>query len=80
MPLIKPYYVVLTCSVLFVVLANSFRQFVEGIMDASISMWIPPPGNALNIIGNYILSYTASWGCRDRKAPRCGHQHAARAW
>lgn len=57
MPLIKPYYVVLTCSVLFVMLANSFRQFVEGIMDASISMWILTAGNALNIVGNYILIY-----------------------
>lgn len=57
MPLIKPYYVVLACSVLFVMLANSFRQFVEGIMDASISMWILTIGNALNIVGNYILIY-----------------------
>ena len=57
MPLIKPYYLVLMCSVLFVMLANSFRQFVEGIMDASISMWILTVGNILNIIGNYILIY-----------------------
>ena len=54
MPLIKPYYIVLMCSVLFVMLANSFRQFVEGIMDASISMWILTIGNAMNIAGNYI--------------------------
>ena len=57
MPLIKPYYIVLMCSVLFVMLANSFRQFVEGIMDASISMWILTIGNAMNIAGNYILIY-----------------------
>ena len=38
-------------------LANSFRQFVEGIMDASISMWILTIGNAMNIAGNYILIY-----------------------
>lgn len=57
MPLIKPYYVVLACSVLFVMLANSFRQFVEGITDASISMWILTAGNILNIVGNYILIY-----------------------
>lgn len=57
MPLINPYYIILMCSVLFVMLANSFRQFVEGIMDASISMWILTIGNILNIIGNYILIY-----------------------
>lgn len=57
MSFIKPYYIVLMCSVLFVMLANSFRQFVEGIMDASISMWILTAGNILNIVGNYVLIY-----------------------
>lgn len=56
-PLIKPYYIVLMCSIPFVMLANSFRQFVEGIMDASISMWVLTLGNALNIVGNYVLIY-----------------------
>lgn len=65
MPLIKPYYIVLMCSVLFVMLANSFRQFVEGIMDASISMWILTIGNAMNIAGNYILIY-GKFGLRTR--------------
>lgn len=57
MPLIRPYYVVLMVSVVFVMLANTFRQFVEGIMDASISMWILTLGNAINIAGNYVLIY-----------------------
>lgn len=56
-PLIKPYYIVLMCSIPFIMLANSFRQFVEGIMDASISMWVLTLGNALNIVGNYVLIY-----------------------
>ncbi len=56
-PLIQPYFLVLLNSVIFVMLANSFRQFVESIMDASISMWILTIGNLLNIIGNYILIY-----------------------
>lgn len=60
-PLIKPYYIVLMCSIPLVMLANSFRQFVEGIMDASISMWVLTTGNILNIIGNYILIY-GKWG------------------
>ncbi|MBR5833685.1 MAG: MATE family efflux transporter, partial [Bacteroidales bacterium] len=34
-----------------------FRQFVEGITDPSISMWILISGNLLNIVGNYVLIY-----------------------
>ncbi len=57
MPLIRPYYVVSMVSLIFVMLANSFRQFLEGIMDASISMWVLTIGNLLNIFGNYMLIY-----------------------
>lgn len=57
MPLIRPYYLVLLSSVLFVMLSNTFRQFVEGIMDASISMWVLTLVNAINIAGNYVLIY-----------------------
>lgn len=57
MPLIKPYYLVTFVSVIFVMIANSFRQFVEGIGNPSVSMWILLSGNMLNIIGNYILIY-----------------------
>lgn len=61
MPLIKPYFLVSMISVVFIMLANSFRQFVEGITDPSISMWILISGNVLNIIGNYVLIY-GKWG------------------
>ena len=57
MPLIRPYYLVTLASVIFVMMANSFRQFVEGIANPSVSMWILLIGNLLNIIGNYILIY-----------------------
>lgn len=57
MPLIRPYYMVLMGSVVFVMLSNSFRQFVEGIMDASISMWVLTFVNIINIAGNYLLIY-----------------------
>ncbi|MBR4978188.1 MAG: MATE family efflux transporter [Bacteroidales bacterium] len=56
-PLIKPYFVVSMISIIFIMLANSFRQFVEGITDPSVSMWILVIGNALNIFGNYVLIY-----------------------
>lgn len=57
LPLIKPYYLVSMASIFFVMLYNSFRQFVEGITNPATSMWILLTGNLLNIIGNYILIY-----------------------
>lgn len=55
MPLIKPYYLVLLASLVFVMLFNGFKQFTDGITDTKTAMWILLGGNALNIIGNYIL-------------------------
>ena len=57
MPLIRPYYLITLASVIFVMMANSFRQFVEGIANPAVSMWVLLSGNLLNIIGNYILIY-----------------------
>ena len=56
-PIIKPYFAVVMVSILFVMAANAFRQFVESITDAKVSMWILVIGNALNIVGNYVLIY-----------------------
>ncbi len=61
-PLIEPYFLISLSSVVFVMLANSFRQFVEGIAQPSISMWVLLIGNLLNVIGNYILIY-GKLGC-----------------
>ena len=57
LPLIRPYFIVSMISVVFVMLANSYRQFVEAITDPSVSMWVLLSGNLLNIIGNYVLIY-----------------------
>lgn len=54
-PLIKPYYLVLLVSLLFVMLFNAFKQFTDGITDTRTAMWILLGGNAMNIVGNYIL-------------------------
>ena len=61
MPLIKPYFIISMISIIFVMLANSFRQFVEGITNPSVSMWILVTGNMMNILGNYLLIY-GKWG------------------
>lgn len=55
LPLIKPYYLVLLASLVFVMLFNGFKQFTDGITDTKTTMWILLGGNALNIVGNYIL-------------------------
>ena len=57
LPLVKPYYLVLLCSLVFVLIFSGFKQFADGITDTSISMWILLSGNILNIIGNYFLIY-----------------------
>ena len=57
LPLIRPYYVVILCSMLPVVLFNVCRQFTDGIMLTSIAMWILLGGNVFNIVFNYFLIY-----------------------
>ena len=46
---------VLLASLVFVMLFNGFKQFTDGITDTKTAMWILLGGNALNIVGNYIL-------------------------
>lgn len=55
LPLIRPYYLVLLASLVFVMLFNGFKQFTDGITDTRTAMWILLGGNALNIVGNYVL-------------------------
>lgn len=57
LPLIRPYFLVLLVSLLFVMLFNAFKQFADGITDTRVSMWILLGGNMLNIVGNYLLIY-----------------------
>lgn len=56
-PLMKPYYLVLLASLVFVMLFNGFKQFTDGITDTKTAMWLLLGGNVLNIIGNYLLIY-----------------------
>ena len=53
--MIKPYYLILLASLVFVLLFNGFKQFTDGITDTKTAMWILLGGNVLNIVGNYIL-------------------------
>lgn len=57
LPLMKPYYLALLASLVFVMLFNGFKQFTDGITDTKTAMWILLGGNVLNIIGNWMLIY-----------------------
>ena len=66
LPHIRPYFILQLISLVFVMLFNSFRQFAEGLTDTRTPMWILLGGNALNIVGNYLLIYGSfglpEWG------------------
>ena len=57
LPLMRPYYLVLLISLLFVLLFNAFKQFAEGITDTVTPMVILLGGNVLNIFLNWCLIY-----------------------
>ncbi len=57
MPLIKPYFLVLLASLVFVMLFNGFKQFTDGVTETQTAMWVLLGGNTFNIIGNYLLIY-----------------------
>ncbi|MBD8389061.1 MATE family efflux transporter [Dysgonomonas sp. BGC7] len=55
MPLIKPYYLTLLASLLFVMLFNGFKQFADGINNTRTAMWILLCGNVFHVFSNYTL-------------------------
>ena len=60
LPLMRPYYILLLVSLVFILLFNAFKQFAEGITDTMTPMFIILGGNLLNIIGNWLLIYGKS--------------------
>lgn len=57
MPLVRPYYLIVLVSMIFVMLFNVLRQFTDGTTDTATGMWALLTGNGLNIVGNYLLIY-----------------------
>ena len=57
LPLMRPYYLVLLASLIPAMLFNAFKQFADGITDTQTPMWLLIGGNALNILGNWMLIY-----------------------
>ena len=74
-PLIKPYFLILLASLVFVMLFNGFKQFTDGITDTQTAMWVLLGGNALNIVGNYVLIYGKlgfrNWDCWEQASAPC---------
>lgn len=62
LPIIRPYFILQTVSLVFVMGFNAFKQFSDGITDSLTPMFIMLGANLLNIIGNYILIY-GKFGC-----------------
>ncbi len=57
LPLIRPYFLVVLASLPFVSGFNALKQFCDGVGDTRTPMWIMVAGNALNILGNYVLIF-----------------------
>lgn len=57
LPLMRPYFLVLLASLIFVMLFNAFKQFADGITDTVTPMCILLGGNLFNIVGNWLLIY-----------------------
>lgn len=55
LPIIRPYYLIVTLAMLPVMWFNSGRQFTDGIAKPQYGMWILLAGNGLNILGNWFL-------------------------
>lgn len=57
MPLIRPYYLIILASILPNAIFTCCQNTSNGMTDTAMPMWIMIGGNALNIIGNYLLIF-----------------------
>lgn len=55
--LCKPYYILVTLSLLPMMIFLSFKQFMEGIDNTKVAMIITIGTNVLNVVLNYVLIY-----------------------
>lgn len=59
--LAKPYFVVLSASIVPLMLFTTFKQFAEGLSDTKMAMVVSLIFNLLNILLNYLLIF-GHWG------------------
>ncbi len=55
MPLVRPYYLIMLCTLIPMAVFNSFQQTSNGCTDTATPMWLVIGSNALNIFGNWLL-------------------------
>lgn len=55
MPLVRPYYLVMLCTLIPMAIFNAFQQTSNGCTDTATPMWLIIGSNALNIFGNWLL-------------------------
>ena len=56
-----PYYDMLVWSIIPLMIFLAIKQFLEGIGNTKIAMWITLAGNAVNILLNYVFIF-GEWG------------------
>lgn len=61
MPLVRPYYLVMLCTLIPMAIFNSFQQISNGCTDTATPMWLVVISNGLNILGNWLLIW-GNWG------------------
>lgn len=61
LPVARPYFLVLIVSLLPLMVFNAFKQFSDGVRNTAIPMCLLLGGNAVNIVGNWLLIY-GKWG------------------
>lgn len=62
MPLIRPYYILVLCTLVPTAVFNVGGQWCYAINRTALPMWIILGANLLNIFGNWLLIY-GNWGC-----------------
>ena len=66
-----PYYDMLVMSIFPLMIFLAVKQFLEGIGNTKIAMWISLAGNIVNILLNYIFIFGA-WGAEEMGAEGAG--------
>ncbi len=61
LPLSQPYFIIIGCSILPLMLFLAGKQVAEGLSNTRIAMYITITANILNIIGNFLL-IRGHWG------------------
>lgn len=57
LPLIRPYFIINLVSLPFVCWVNALKQLFDATTRTQVPMWVLVGGNALNILGNWLLIY-----------------------